>query len=87
MYVATYGTHQLQLKRDTRVPCMCRPQNAHAVLLHACNFVCFYPLHHEHMRKHTSYVCMYTRFFIYAHACHGTTCTQLHLYSLANYMS
>ena len=75
-----YGTHQLQLKRDTRVPRVCRPRNAHALLLHACSFVCFYLLHHEHVRKHTRYVCMNTRFFIHAHASHGVTCTQLHLY-------
>ena len=55
-----YGTHQLQLKRDTRVPRVCRPRNAHALLLHACSFVCFYLLHHEHVRKHTRYVCMNT---------------------------
>ena len=67
-----YGTH-------TRVPRMCRPRKAHALLLHACTFVCFYLLHHEHVRKHTSYVCMYTRFFIHAHTTHGVTCTQLHL--------
>ena len=54
----TYGTHQLQLKCDTRVPHVCRPRNAHALLLHACTFVCFYLLHHEHVRKHTSYVCI-----------------------------
>ena len=38
------------------------PRNAHVLLLHACTFVCFYLLHHEYMRKHTSYVCTYTRF-------------------------
>ena len=69
--VPTYGTHQLQLKRDTRVPRMCRPRNPHALLLHACTFVCFYLLHHKHVRKHTSYVCMYTRFFTYTHVSHG----------------
>ena len=80
-----YGTHQLQLKCDTRVPHMCRPQNAHVLLLHTCTFVFLYLLHHEHVRKHTSYVCVYIHFFIYAHASHGVTCTQLLLYSLANY--
>ena len=86
LQTCTYGTHQLQLKRDTRVPRVCRPRNAHALLLHACSFVCFYLLHHEHVRKHTRYVCMNTRFFIHAHASHGVTCTQLRtsLYSLAN---
>ena len=75
-----YGTHQLQLKRDTRVPRMCRPRNPHTLLLHACTFVCFYLLHHEHMRKHTSYVCMYTRFFTHAHVSHcvHVKYTQLH---------
>ena len=84
--LATYGTHQLQLKRDTRVPHVCRPRNPHALLLHACTFVYFYLLHHEHVRKHTSYVCMYTRFFTHAHASHGihAKCTQLHFYSLAS---
>ena len=82
----TYGTHQLQLKRDTRVRRVCRPRNPHALLLHACTFVYFYLLHHEHVRKHTSYVCMYTRFFTHTHASHGihTKCTQLHFYSLAS---
>ena len=33
-YLATaYGTHQLQLKCDTRVPRVCRPRYAHALLL------------------------------------------------------
>ena len=75
---SSYGTHQLQLKRDTRVPRVCRPRNPHALLLHACTFVYFYLLHHEHVRKHTSYVCMFTRFFTHAHASHGihAKCTQ-----------
>ena len=84
IHVVFYGTHQLQLKCDTRVPRVCRPRNAHALLLHACTFVCFYLLHHEYVRKHTRYVYMNTRFFIHAHTSHGVTCTQLHLYSLAN---
>ena len=69
--IQRYGTHQLQLKRDTCVVCVYRPRNAHALLLHACSFVYFYLLHHEHMRKHTSYMCVYTRFFTHAHARHG----------------
>ena len=76
----SYGTHQLQLKRDTHVLRVCRPRNPHTLLLHACTFVCFYLLHHEHVRKHRSYVCMYTRFFTHTHASHGVhaKCTQLH---------
>ena len=31
--------HQLQLKRDTRVPRICILRNAHELLLHACIFV------------------------------------------------
>ena len=34
-----YGTHQLQLKRDTRGIRVGWPRIAHAILLHACNFV------------------------------------------------
>ena len=83
-YVCMYGTHQLQLKRDMRVPRVCRPRNAHALLLHACTFVFYYLLHNENVRKHTSYVCMYTHYFTHMHASHDVTCTQLHLYSLAN---
>ena len=82
--IITYGTYQLQRKRDTCVPRVCRPQKAHALLLHVCTFVCFYLLHHEHLRKHMSYMCMYTRFFIHAHTSDGVTCTQVHLYGVAN---
>ena len=63
-----YGTHQLQLKRDTRVPHLCRTQNAHELLLHACIFVFLFL---APKRKCTSYVCMYTRFFAHAYACHS----------------
>ena len=33
-------------------------------------------LHHEHVEKHTSYICMYTRFFTHACASNGYTRTQ-----------
>ena len=63
-----YGTHQLQLKRDTCGIRVWRPRNAHELLLHASNFVCLYLLHHVNVRKHTCYLCVYTRLFTHAHA-------------------
>ena len=67
-FLEVYGTHQLQLKRDTRGICVWRPRNAHELLLHASNFVCLYLLHHVNVRKHTCYLCVYTRLFTHAHA-------------------
>ena len=54
--ICTYGTHQIQLKRDTRVPRVCRPRNAHALLLHACSFVCFYPYQNSCQLNHTLFL-------------------------------
>ena len=64
-----YGTHQLQLKRVTRVP-----RNGHAFLLHACTFVCLYLTPRTLEKTHELRVHVYT-FFIHAHACHSITCT------------
>ena len=80
-----YGTHQLQLKRDTRVPRVCRLQNPHALLLHACTFVCFYLLHHEHVRKHELRVHVYT--FLYTRARESLCTREIHtatFYSVAS---
>ena len=62
-----YGTHQLQLKRDTRVPRVCRPRNAHALLLHACSFVFLSLTPRAREKTHEIRVHEYT--FLYTHAC------------------
>ena len=84
MLLYMYIVATVHTSYNLNVTRVCRPRNAHALLLHVCTLVRFYLLHHEYMRKHTRYVCINTRFFIHAHVSHGVTCTQLHLYSLAN---
>ena len=64
--IGMYGTHQLQLKRDTRVPRMCRPRNAHTVLLHVCNFVFLSLTPRTREKTHELRVHVYTFFYIRA---------------------
>ena len=52
-----YGTHQLQLKRDTRVPRMCRPRNGHAFFAARVYFRVFYILQPRTLEKTHEFTC------------------------------
>ena len=47
-----YGTSHPHLKRSSRVTCACKAHSLHALLLHACIFMCFLVLHQKYVRKH-----------------------------------
>ena len=81
-----YTVHTSYNLNVTRVAHVCVDHEIHTCFCYTLVLLCFYLLHYEHVRKHTSYVCVYTCFFTHAHASHGihAKCTQLHFYSLAS---
>ena len=66
----------------TRVYHECVDHEMHTSFCYTCVFLCSYVcfLLHENVRKYTSYVCMYTRFFAHAYACYSVA-VAIHVYT------
>ena len=79
-----YGMHQLQLKRDTRVPRVCRPRNAHELLPHACIFMFLFLAPRKREKIHELRVHVYT--FLCTRVRLPQCCVAIHAYTWSTHL-
>ena len=60
--------YQLQLKCDTHIYHACVDHKMHTHICYTCVNLCFGSSATQ-VKKHRSYICVYTRFFTHMHTC------------------